>query len=553
MIASRRFALSVAAVACLAARGAPRCAESGPPRNAQRRAGVLADVGRLKLELGDAESVRGALVALTEAARLDPANIRARYWLGVVYLRAAAAGGGRLDPERVGRAGLEFEAVFKLSALDRSATARDLRRRAIAALDACVGKLPPGEKRFGSWWKARRAKLPADKPRTDMMHTIARGDTLATIARKYYGDARLAKRIAKANPGVDPRKLWIGKKIRVPDVARETPDPEPPLSRTDRELVRRLRSAGTGAQRRIAAERLGERDCLAAVPRLIDALRSDPSQWVRTEAARALGRLSDANAEPALAAALGSDSSPWCRREAARALGRLGGRGSLRVLLGALSDSSSSVAAAAARALGRRKLARAGGPLVVALSVKSEALRCAAAAGLRDLASAGLLTRGHLAGVRKLAAGAASPIRAAALLALVGGDPGAAEKLLPEALGDNARAVRRAGCEVAALLAAGGGGLERRVIERLVALQGSADPAVRFGAALAVARVRRGKGEGRESLRKLIEMLGEGRAIRWGGDEPRPVSDLALEALREITGRQLPPDGEVWRKWLKAN
>ena len=544
-----RFLFLLACLAPLA--GRVRGAEPGPPRESQRRAAILADIGRLRLELGTADGLRAAISALQEAARLDPANIRARFWLAAAQVRSAAAGGGKLDAEKVGRAGLEFEAVFKLSLLDRSAGAQDLRRRAIAELDDCARRLPASEKRFGPWWKRRRAELLAERPQADLVHVVGRRESFATIARKYYGDGREAGRIARANPKIDPLKLRVGQRVTVPGVALKVPRPEPRLDRVDRQLVERLRTSGVAAARRAAAERLAGRDCLAAVSYLAEALRTDASSWVRAECARSLGRLSDPAAEPGLAAALTADRSAACRREAATALGRVAGRASLPVLLRALADRSAAVAAAAARSLGRRRAAAASGPLTAALSARSETLRRAAAGALGRLAAEGRLAAPDLARIRAVAARGNGPKRAAALLALADADSSAAEKLLPAALGSAEIAVRRAACEAAARLATRGGGLEAGVIKRLAALAGSRDPAVRFGAAAAVARARKGRPAGRRGLLTLAALLGDLRAIAWGDGEPQVVSGLAARELTRLTGKRLAPDSETWRRWLE--
>lgn len=47
-------------------------------------------------------------------------------------------------------------------------------------------------------------------------HVIAKGDTFTSLAVKYLGHAKYASLIAKANPKVDPRKLYIGSKITIP-------------------------------------------------------------------------------------------------------------------------------------------------------------------------------------------------------------------------------------------------------------------------------------------------------------------------------------------------
>lgn len=47
-------------------------------------------------------------------------------------------------------------------------------------------------------------------------YTVARGDTLWDIAKKYYGDYYKWKKIQLANGGIDPYKLPIGKKLIIP-------------------------------------------------------------------------------------------------------------------------------------------------------------------------------------------------------------------------------------------------------------------------------------------------------------------------------------------------
>lgn len=54
---------------------------------------------------------------------------------------------------------------------------------------------------------------PVAAPRT---HTIAAGDTLWSLAVKYYGDGKQSKKILEANPGLEPTRMSIGKKITIP-------------------------------------------------------------------------------------------------------------------------------------------------------------------------------------------------------------------------------------------------------------------------------------------------------------------------------------------------
>ncbi len=54
------------------------------------------------------------------------------------------------------------------------------------------------------------------------MHTVAKSETLSSIAQKYYGNSKLWKAIAKANPKVDANKLSIGTKLSIPSKAMAT-------------------------------------------------------------------------------------------------------------------------------------------------------------------------------------------------------------------------------------------------------------------------------------------------------------------------------------------
>ncbi len=47
-------------------------------------------------------------------------------------------------------------------------------------------------------------------------HVVAKGETLADIARKYLGSSRNWKKIVEANPGVSPENLKIGQKLVIP-------------------------------------------------------------------------------------------------------------------------------------------------------------------------------------------------------------------------------------------------------------------------------------------------------------------------------------------------
>jgi len=528
-------------------------AAAGDPggRDAVRRAAVLTDIGRLRLELKDADSRRQAVLILKEASELDPANILARYWLGIAYYRSSGLGVGQLSKESVGLAGLEFEAVFKLSSLDRSRAAQDLRRRSIAAMDDFAKELSGKEKRFNSWWKRRKSQLLSEQPQVDMTHIIRRGDSYRTIALRYYGDAAEAARLIKANPGLNPKKLRPGRRIKVPGVLLDLPKPDPELDRTARGLVAVLRKSGSGAQRRAAAERLGLRDCAAAISFLAEALRGDPDQWVRAECALALGRLGADQAEPVVAAALIRDASPACRREAARALRRLGGRGSVAVLLRALGDISPQVVAAAAGSLVSREPAKVIAPLLRALASPSALVRRAATMSLRDMAADGRLSPRHKKTLESLMARGGGAVRSGAILVLLALDVRGIEKRLPALLADGDPLVLKACCQVAAMIAESGDGLATDVTDLLEAALEDQHPGVIIAAAVALARSRKGKSPGKKALLTLAELLEDKRLVNFENYQALPAGKVALSLLKKLTGARLAGDTQTWRRWLE--
>lgn len=57
---------------------------------------------------------------------------------------------------------------------------------------------------------------PAAPAPTGTTYTVKKGDTLYGIARAHYGDAKQWKRIAEANPGVNPQALKVGQVLHLP-------------------------------------------------------------------------------------------------------------------------------------------------------------------------------------------------------------------------------------------------------------------------------------------------------------------------------------------------
>jgi nucleoid-associated protein YgaU len=48
------------------------------------------------------------------------------------------------------------------------------------------------------------------------IYIVRKGDTLAAISTRIYGSLRMIHALERANPGLDPRRMRIGQKIRLP-------------------------------------------------------------------------------------------------------------------------------------------------------------------------------------------------------------------------------------------------------------------------------------------------------------------------------------------------
>ena len=53
-------------------------------------------------------------------------------------------------------------------------------------------------------------------PSGETTHTVASGETMSKIAKKYFGNENAWRAIAKANPTVDPTSMKVGMKLRIP-------------------------------------------------------------------------------------------------------------------------------------------------------------------------------------------------------------------------------------------------------------------------------------------------------------------------------------------------
>ncbi|NLX12058.1 MAG: LysM peptidoglycan-binding domain-containing protein [Phycisphaerales bacterium] len=88
----------------------------------------------------------------------------------------------------------------------------------------------------------RFARTPAPTPPSGLVVTtqpasrmreyvVKPNDTLSAISVQYYGHARYADEIIKANPGIKPRQLRVGMKINIPELSVEAaPAVQPPTA-----------------------------------------------------------------------------------------------------------------------------------------------------------------------------------------------------------------------------------------------------------------------------------------------------------------------------------
>lgn len=63
-------------------------------------------------------------------------------------------------------------------------------------------------------------EVPSVRGTATTTHTVKAGDTLAKIAKRYYGSSRKIDEIRSLNPNVDPRRLQVGAKLRVAPTTR---------------------------------------------------------------------------------------------------------------------------------------------------------------------------------------------------------------------------------------------------------------------------------------------------------------------------------------------
>lgn len=75
-------------------------------------------------------------------------------------------------------------------------------------------------------------------PVTAQSYTVAKGDTLASIARKFYGDSSLAYKLATANGIKNPNLIKVGQVLTIPDKATLTGYEATPAPKAGEEIIR---------------------------------------------------------------------------------------------------------------------------------------------------------------------------------------------------------------------------------------------------------------------------------------------------------------------------
>jgi len=91
-----------------------------------------------------------------------------------------------------------------------------------------VGQIPPVSPSIMPSQDLGAAPRPQPVAINQKTYTIAKGDLLADIAKKNYGDASKWQKIVDANKGLDPNRLKVGQKIVLPDLAPDADDSKTP-------------------------------------------------------------------------------------------------------------------------------------------------------------------------------------------------------------------------------------------------------------------------------------------------------------------------------------
>jgi len=92
---------------------------------------------------------------------------------------------------------------------------------AVAGLASCDDLLEKRSSQDRGGVSAESAQATDAKAGWPKAHTIAAGDTLFSLAKKYYDDGSEWERIAEANQGVHATGLLVGDTLTIPPPPRD--------------------------------------------------------------------------------------------------------------------------------------------------------------------------------------------------------------------------------------------------------------------------------------------------------------------------------------------
>jgi len=140
----------------------------------------------------------------------------------------------------------------------RSAPPRDQAPQPASSARPSSATQAPATSNPGGFAGARAGRPPGDAllpAQPAATHVVKRGDTPATIARQYLGDAARWPEIAQANPGLDARSLQIGQVLRLPETAAQA-QPQGDVPSKGKAMVHRVGPGDT--LYRLAAKYYGD-------------------------------------------------------------------------------------------------------------------------------------------------------------------------------------------------------------------------------------------------------------------------------------------------------
>jgi LysM repeat protein len=147
------------------------------------------------------------------------------FFSGALLLSTASAQTPSPEPVKTSDA-TQLEALTEK--IDEQNAKIDALSQEILRLEQQISHIRPGTMIGESTPSAHTAAAPAESPSHPMSgntHTVARGETLTSIAKMYKVGV---DELQKANNIEDGRKLQAGQNIMIPGALSPTPSPSPP-------------------------------------------------------------------------------------------------------------------------------------------------------------------------------------------------------------------------------------------------------------------------------------------------------------------------------------